>query len=302
VQVCAESPRRGTVSPELRSCAIANSLADTSAYVCLRVPAPRAPRSSSRRPFQYAPPVPHPHTHACTSSSCAAPLLAHGPCTHRPRAANAVACAAPRARHRLSPRAAHAVALPNHAEPQPASSAPARAATSRSTSSCTPPRARWARARLLRPAPAPVPARLSRTAPVACRFHAARRAARAPPERLPAPRAAPKPPELRAAARSSASREPPGAPPARARARPQPPPCAPLARAGALALGPALVPVEGRERWGRVDKNEAREGMPPVGEKNKMGARGRESREGEVELSQGLVRKFRKLQGSFCKT
>jgi hypothetical protein len=64
VQVRAESPRRGTASPELRSCTIADSLADTSAYVCLRVPALRAPRSSSRRPFHYAPPVPHPHTHA----------------------------------------------------------------------------------------------------------------------------------------------------------------------------------------------------------------------------------------------
>jgi hypothetical protein len=59
--------------------------------------------------------------------------------------------------------------------------------------------------------------------------------------------------------------------------------------------------VERRERDGRVDKNEAREGMPPVGEKNKMGARGRESREGEVELSQGLVRNLEKLQGPFRK-
>jgi hypothetical protein len=42
--------------------------------------------------------------------------------------------------------------------------------------------------------------------------------------------------------------------------------------------------------------------MPPVGEKNKMGARGRESREGEVELSQGLVRNLEKLQGPVCKT
>jgi hypothetical protein len=54
------------------SCTIADSLADTSAYVCLRVPAPRAPRSSSRRPFHNTPPVSHPHTHACTSSSCPA--------------------------------------------------------------------------------------------------------------------------------------------------------------------------------------------------------------------------------------
>jgi hypothetical protein len=54
------------------SCTIADSLADTPAYVCLRVPAPRAPRSSSRRPFHNAPPVPHLHTHACTSSSCPA--------------------------------------------------------------------------------------------------------------------------------------------------------------------------------------------------------------------------------------
>jgi hypothetical protein len=53
--------------------------------------------------------------------------------------------------------------------------------------------------------------------------------------------------------------------------------------------------VEGRERWGREDKNEAREGMPPVGEKNKMGARERESKVGEVELSQGLMRNLEKL-------
>jgi hypothetical protein len=54
------------------SCTIADSLVDTSAYVCLRVPAPRTPRSSLRRPFHNAPPVSHPHTHACTSSSCSA--------------------------------------------------------------------------------------------------------------------------------------------------------------------------------------------------------------------------------------
>jgi hypothetical protein len=42
------------------------------------------------------------------------------------------------------------------------------------------------------------------------------------------------------------------------------------------------------------------EEIPPVGEKRK-GARGRESREGEMELSQGLMRKFKKLQGYFCK-
>jgi hypothetical protein len=59
------------------------------------------------------------------------PLLAHGSCTHRPRAAHAVACAAPRAHQRLIPRAAHAIALSNRAEPQPApsTSAPARAST-----------------------------------------------------------------------------------------------------------------------------------------------------------------------------
>jgi hypothetical protein len=38
------------------------------------------------------------------------PLLAHGPCTHRSCAAHAVSCAAPRARHRLIPRVAHAPA------------------------------------------------------------------------------------------------------------------------------------------------------------------------------------------------
>jgi hypothetical protein len=67
---CGSAPR--TASPELCSCAITDSLVNTSAYVCLRVPATRAPRSSSCRPFHYAPPVPHPHTHACTSSSCSA--------------------------------------------------------------------------------------------------------------------------------------------------------------------------------------------------------------------------------------
>jgi hypothetical protein len=56
--------------------------------------------------------------------------------------------------------------------------------------------------------------------------------------------------------------------------------------------------VERRERDGRVDKNEAREGMPPVGEKNKMGARGRESREGEVELLPRTCAQFRKTTGT----
>jgi hypothetical protein len=68
--VRAESSRRGIASPELRSCEIADSLVDTSTYVCLRVPTPRASRSSSRRPFHFAPPVPYPHPHTCTSSSC----------------------------------------------------------------------------------------------------------------------------------------------------------------------------------------------------------------------------------------
>jgi hypothetical protein len=73
----AESPRRGTASPELHPCAIADSLVDTSAYVCLRVPAPRAP-----------------HTHACTSSSCSAtspgarPLHASPVCRSRLRKSN----------------------------------------------------------------------------------------------------------------------------------------------------------------------------------------------------------------------
>jgi hypothetical protein len=91
VRVRAESLRRGTASPELHPCAIADSLADTSAYVCLRVPAPRAPRSSSRKPFHNAPPAPHPHTHACTLSSCSAtspsarPLHASPVCRSRLR-------------------------------------------------------------------------------------------------------------------------------------------------------------------------------------------------------------------------
>jgi hypothetical protein len=78
-------------SHHCHSCTIADSLADTSSYVCLRVPAPRAPCSSSRRPFHNAPPVPHPHTHACTSSSCSAtspgaqPLHAPPVCRSRPR-------------------------------------------------------------------------------------------------------------------------------------------------------------------------------------------------------------------------
>jgi hypothetical protein len=91
VWVRAESPRRGTASPELHPCAIAESLTDTSAYVCLRVPAPRAPRSSLRKPFHNAPPAPHPHTHACTLSSCSAtspgarPLHASPVCRSRLR-------------------------------------------------------------------------------------------------------------------------------------------------------------------------------------------------------------------------
>jgi hypothetical protein len=40
--------------------------------------------------------------------------------------------------------------------------------------------------------------------------------------------------------------------------------------------------------------------MSPV-ERKKKGARGRESREGEMELSQGPVRNLEKLQGPFCK-
>jgi hypothetical protein len=117
VRVRAESPRRGTASPELHPCAIADSLADTSAYVCLRIPAPRAPRSSSRKPFHNAPPAPHPHTHACTLSSCSAtspgarPLHTSPVCRSRLRksslCAPALALQLPRA---LTPRAACATA------------------------------------------------------------------------------------------------------------------------------------------------------------------------------------------------
>jgi hypothetical protein len=55
--------------------------------------------------------------------------------------------------------------------------------------------------------------------------------------------------------------------------------------------------VEERERG---KSREREKGITLVGRK-RQGARGRESREGEMELSQGLVRNLEKLQGSFCK-
>jgi hypothetical protein len=149
VRVRAESPRRGTTSPELRSCAIVDSLADTSAYVCLRVPAPRAPRSSSRRPFHYAPPVPHPHTHACTSSSCTAtspgarPLHAPPVCRSRCHLRCAFGRFALRSSAaRVCSRSAHVPASP-------------RAATWRSARSPPRLRAAWIRPALLAPARSP---------------------------------------------------------------------------------------------------------------------------------------------------
>jgi hypothetical protein len=117
VRVRAESSRRGIASPKLRSCTIADSLVDTAAYVCLRVPAPRAPCSISPKPFHYAPPVPHPHTHACTSLSCsttfpgAGPLHAPPVCRSRRQFASAcarvptpAACSAHTRRSRVSVR------------------------------------------------------------------------------------------------------------------------------------------------------------------------------------------------------
>jgi hypothetical protein len=149
VRVRAKSPRCGTASPELRSCAIVASLADTSAYVCLCVPAPRAPHSSSRRPFHYAPPVPHPHTHACTSSSCTAtspgarPLHAPPVCRSRCHLRCAFGPFAPcSSAARVYSRSAHAPASP-------------RASAWRSARSPPRLRAAWIRPVLLAPARSP---------------------------------------------------------------------------------------------------------------------------------------------------
>jgi hypothetical protein len=145
VQVRTDSSRRGTASPELRPCAIANSLADTSAYVCLRVPAPRAPRSSSRRPFLCC-------LNSVASRSRAAhavavslrlwPLRTHAPCTRapapasRPRSSARSPGASPaparlRAPLALAPRALLLHATSSRRQHLPAAAAaPARAARS----------------------------------------------------------------------------------------------------------------------------------------------------------------------------
>jgi hypothetical protein len=58
-----------------------------------------------------------------------------------------------------------------------------------------------------------------------------------------------------------------------------------------------------RERGREWIRLEAREGETNGGKKKKEGAREKRNRgEREVEFSQGLMRKFRKLQGPFCKT
>jgi hypothetical protein len=58
--------------------------------------------------------------------------------------------------------------------------------------------------------------------------------------------------------------------------------------------------VEERERE-REGKNRGGDGDGAAGEEKQRGARIRESREGEMEFSQGPMRNFRKFQGPVCK-
>jgi hypothetical protein len=144
------------------------------------------------------------------------------------------------------------------------------------------------------PAPHPAPPRTRACArepaasarrPLGSRQPPLRRAAAAP--------AAPAPTRCRPA--QELLRAQPPLAPALAHARPRP-------RARARRLCRCLLgPVEERERDGRWIRLGSRERCRRWG-KEKEGAPGRRNRgEGGIELLQGLMRNFRKLQGLFCK-
>jgi hypothetical protein len=119
--------RPSRVAPLLSPCRSALSRRAAAPRALSSAPAP-SPTASPTPPHTCACAFPHHEIHAqaranrsttrrrsriCTHKPALRrparpPLLAHGSCTHRPRAAHAVACAAPRARQRLIPRAAHA--------------------------------------------------------------------------------------------------------------------------------------------------------------------------------------------------